>query len=130
MNDLVIYYKELEHHTYKQVKVVLKGMQIVTTFPVSQRWTTNMNRRETLEFLDTSKILVHYTDQLSKAQGFLQNSGCSEIPTVSVGSKNDNECQLPDCKTSPVFCKIAFWSVSLQLRDKTRSPRTDVSGGS
>ena len=36
------------------------------------------------------------------------DSGCSELPTVSDGSRNEDECQSPDCKTSPVFCKNEF----------------------
>ena len=54
------------------MKVILKGSQIATIFPVLERWTTNMNPREMLEFPDTSKIQVHCTDQQRTAQWFLQ----------------------------------------------------------
>ena len=41
----------------------------------------------------------------------LGDSGCSELSTVSDGSRNEDECQSPDIKTNPVFCKNEFPSV-------------------
>ena len=69
-----ILYRIGASHTYKQVKVIFKGSQIATIFPVLERLTTNMNPQETLEFLDTSKIPVHCMDQLMTAQWFLQET--------------------------------------------------------
>ena len=75
MNHLAIYYTELECHTpSNKLKGILKGLQIATIFPVSERWTTNMNPREILEFLDTSKTPVHCMDQLMTVQWFLQET--------------------------------------------------------
>ena len=57
------------------------------------------------------------------------DSGCSELPRVSAGSRNEDECQSPDCKTSPVFCKNEFPSFQLHPRDETSSTGADVSRG-
>ena len=57
------------------------------------------------------------------------DSGCSKLPGVSAGSRNEDECQLPDCITSPGFSKNEFPSVQLHPQDETSSTGANVSGG-
>ena len=86
-----------------------------------------MSPREMLEFLDTSSLYQRTDDSSVVPPGDLV---CSKLPTVSDGSRNKHDCQSPDCKTGPVFCKTAFGGVQPPPRDETTSTGTDVSGGS